>query len=181
MRIIAGKYGKRRFQVPNTFKARPTTDLAKEALFNILDNYFDWTSSHCLDLFAGTGGVGLEMLSRGAESVWAIEKDRKHVAFIKKVADVLGDPAYKITQMDVLKWLKSAPQVEPKYDLIFADPPYALPELKELPDLILNAGVLAPEGLLIVEHPGTIDFSKHTGYSELRQYGAVHFSFFNLN
>ncbi len=178
MRIIAGKYGKLRFQVPKNFKARPTTDLAKEALFNILDNQVDWSDCDCLDLFAGTGSIGLEMLSRGAKSVLAIEKDRQHWAFIKKVATTLQDPAYKVTQMDAMKWLKSNGHTD-KYDLIFADPPYAMTtELTLLPGLILTSGLLSEKGLLVVEHPKTVDLSKATGFLELRHYGAVHFSFF---
>lgn len=178
MRIISGKYGKRRFQVPTTFKARPTTDLAKEALFNILNNRIDWSRCRCLDLFAGTGSIGFEMLSQGAQKVRAIEKDHRHAAFIKKVALELGDTAYTVTQMDVLKWLKGGEHTD-RYDLIFADPPYALAELKDLPGYILESGLLADGGLLIVEHPKTIDFSNEAGFTELRRYGAVHFSFFS--
>lgn len=178
MRIISGKYGKRRFQVPTTFRARPTTDLAKEALFNILNNRIEWSTCRCLDLFAGTGSIGFEMLSQGAQKVWAIEKDHKHAAFIKKVARELGDPAYAVTQMDVLKWLKASEHSE-QYDLIFADPPYDMAELKDLPGYILGSGLLAEDGLLVVEHPKTIDFSNEAGFTELRRYGAVHFSFFS--
>lgn len=182
MRIISGKYGHRRFEVPRSFKARPTTDMAKENLFNILANMVDWEEVDALDLFAGTGSLGLEMLSRGARSVTAIEKDEVHVAFIKKVAEKLGDPHYKIIHYDILKWLRRLatkdPDERPQYQVIVADPPYDLPQLPEMPSLIREAQILAPGGLLIQEHSKEVDFSDQPGFVEMRHYGAVHFSLF---
>lgn len=182
MRIIRGKYGRRRFQVPTSFKARPTTDMAKENLFNILENRLEWEEVRALDLFAGTGSIGLEMLSRGAASVLAIEKDYHHINFIKKVVLELNDPNYKILHYDVLKWLQDAiNQGNPNnytFDLIFVDPPYALDEITKIPYLIGESGILADDGLLIMEHPKSVDYSGYPGFQEVRNYGSVHFSFF---
>lgn len=182
MRIISGKYGRRRFDVPRTFRARPTTDMAKENLFNILANRVDWETTDALDLFAGTGSLGFEMLSRGARSVTAMEREEAHVAFIRQVAEVLADPRYRVLRLDVLKWLRhlvAAPSEErPQYRVIVADPPYDMPELPELPDLVLRAGLLAPDGLLVQEHSGQVRFDDRPGFVEERHYGAVHFSFF---
>ena len=183
MRIIGGKYRSRRFQVPASFKARPTTDLAKESLFNILENRLDWEETDALDLFAGTGSMGFEMLSRGAKSVLAIEKDFSHYSFIKSVAAKLADPAYRVLKMDALKWVETQGGQEdinkPKFDFIFADPPYSLGNLENIYDIVLGSGILRPEGLLIIEHPKGIDFSNRSRFTELRHYGAVHFSFFS--
>lgn len=182
MRIIRGKYGKRRFRIPASFKARPTTDMAKESLFNILENRLDWSEVRALDLFAGTGSMGFEMLSRGAASVTAVEKDYHHVSFIKKVAHELQDPNYKILHLDALKWLRETAPLNKSnqisFNFIFADPPYALAELTEIPYLVRESGILEEHGLLIVEHPKSLDFSDHFGFCEMRNYGSVHFSFF---
>lgn len=137
MRIISGKYGKRRFQVPRTFKARPTTDLAKEALFNVLENQIDWYHTRALDLFAGTGSIGFELLSRGAKEVVAVEMVQLHTNFIKEVAIQLADPHYRLMRKDVLRLLREQtalpPEEKMQFDLIFADPPYQLPQLPQLP------------------------------------------------
>lgn len=182
MRIISGKYGHRQFEVPRTFKARPTTDMAKENLFNVLANLVDWSSVDALDLFAGTGSLGFEMLSRGASSVTAMERDRLHVSFIRKTAEKLGDPHYRVIQYDVLKWLTHLTEEEgtarPVYQVIVSDPPYDLPQLPELPYLVREAGVLAPGGLYVQEHSQEVDFSSVPGFLEMRHYGAVHFSLF---
>lgn len=182
MRIISGKYGRRRFEVPRTFKARPTTDMAKENLFNILANYVDWEESDALDLFAGTGSLGFEMLSRGARSVTAIERDEAHTAFIRQTAETLGDSGYKVIHYDVLKWLRrlaaKEPSEVPSYQVIVADPPYDLAQLPDLPQLIREAHILAEGGLYVQEHPKEVDFSNDPDFVEMRHYGAVHFSFF---
>ncbi|MDN4754139.1 16S rRNA (guanine(966)-N(2))-methyltransferase RsmD [Porphyromonadaceae bacterium W3.11] len=181
MRIVSGKYGKRRFQTPSNFKGRPTTDMAKEGLFNILSHRIELEGLRVLDLFAGTGSIGLEFLSRGASHVDAIEKDFRHIAFIKSVVEELGDPNYKVFKKDVLHFIKENTEVngiDHPYDLIFADPPYKLQELPELPSRILNSHLLASDGLLIVEHPRDVSFEQEDGFEEVRSYGSVHFSFF---
>ncbi len=176
MRIVSGKYGHRRFTVPKTFKARPTTDFAKENLFNILENSVDWEETRALDLFAGTGSMGFELLSRGCKSVLAIEADHAHCTFIRKVAGELADPCYRIIKGDAFKFITGAGSE--RFDLIFADPPYAIEGLATIPDLIFANGLLNPGGLLILEHPGTYDFSQHPHFEKLKKYGSVHFSFF---
>jgi len=176
MRVIAGKYRHRRFDVPKTFKARPTTDFAKENLFNVLMNQVDFEEVHCaLDLFAGTGSISLELLSRGCQQVVSVEKDYAHYAYINKVCRELGDDAWKPVKGDVFTFLSHS---QATYDFIFADPPYALERLPELPDLILNGSLLSPEGLFVLEHGGDYDFSAHRCFQQMRTYGSVHFSFF---
>lgn len=178
MRIISGKYGKRRFPLPSSFKGRPTTDMAKEGLFNILENRVDWEQIRVLDLFAGSGSIGFECLSRGAIEVLAVEKDPRHATFIKSVEDTLAINNHKVQTRDALKFIEEA-QVDCPYNLIFADPPYALPKLPDLPCMILSSGLLAPEGLLIIEHPRDISFGDNEYFVEVRNYGSVHFSFFH--
>lgn len=176
MRIVSGKYKGRRFDVPGSFKARPTTDFAKENLFNILqaqDAFSD--APPALDLFAGTGSISLELLSRGCAPVVSVEMDRDHARFLHQTALALADPNWRVLRADVFRFLKTSKQLFP---LIFADPPYALPSLPELPQRILQSGLLAPGGLLIVEHGKTNDFSSLPQFTSLRTYGSVHFSFF---
>lgn len=176
MRIVSGKYKGRRFNVPSTFKARPTTDFAKENLFNILQarGIFGECPA-ALDLFAGTGSISLELLSRGCAPVVSVEGDRDHARFLRQTAQALSDPNWQVLHTDVFRLLRTANQ---QFPLIFADPPYALPQLPQLPQLILQSGLLAPGGLLIVEHGKANDFSSLPQFTDLRIYGSVHFSFF---
>lgn len=176
MRIISGTYGGRRFEAPKNLQARPTTDIAKESLFNILQNRIDFEEITALDLFSGTGSISFELLSRGASRVVCVEMGRVQQQFIQKVAGELKiATSLQLIRGDVFKYLKSATQ---QFDLIFADPPYALKELPTLPDLVLEGELLKPEGMFILEHGKENDFSSHPRFVELRKYGAVHFSFF---
>lgn len=176
MRVISGKYRHRRFDVPKTFKARPTTDFAKENLFNILANRFDFDAvGRVLDLFAGTGSISLEFLSRGCREVISVEKDYAHYAYINKVCHQLADPAWHPVKADVFSYLA---RVSAPFDIIFADPPYALERLAELPDLVLSHSLLAPDGLFILEHGADHNFSSHVHFEQMRTYGSVHFSLF---
>ena len=176
MRVITGKYKGRHFDIPRTFKARPTTDFAKENLFNVLNSYIDWDAEPvALDLFAGTGSITLELLSRGCSRVISIEKDPLHFKFIKSFIDKLQDLNAIPIKGDVFKYLS---QCREKFDFIFADPPYVLPEISELPDMILERDLLREDGLLVVEHGKDHDFSQHPRFVEHRQYGSVNFSFF---
>lgn len=179
MRVIAGKYKHRHFDVPRTFKARPTTDFAKENLFNILQNvYIDFDDEpKVLDLFAGTGSMSLEFLSRGCEKVVSVEKDHRHYQFINRVARELKDPAWAVVMGDVFKYLQHC---HDSFDIIFADPPYALPTLSELPDTVLNSGLLAKGGLFILEHGKTNNFADNPYLIDYRVYGSVNFSFFQI-
>ncbi|MBQ4446478.1 MAG: RsmD family RNA methyltransferase, partial [Prevotella sp.] len=133
MRIITGIYKGRRFDIPHTFKARPTTDFAKENIFNVLNSYIDFEGTTALDLFAGTGSISLELLSRGCQQVVSIEKDRDHHAFIRQCLQKLGADNSVVIRGDVFRYIKSCSQ---QFDFIFADPPYQLTELAQIPDLI---------------------------------------------
>jgi 16S rRNA (guanine(966)-N(2))-methyltransferase RsmD len=176
MRIISGKYGRRRFRTPSNFKARPTTDFAKENLFNVLTGIFDWEDAEALDLFAGTGSISFEMISRGCRSVTSVEKDRIHAAFMEKVAEELKAEELHLIRGDVFKFLATAP--EQSYDFIFADPPYSLPQLSQIPETVLNRNLLRDEGVFVMEHSGNNDFSHLPFFNQRRIYGSVNFSIF---
>lgn len=176
MRVITGKYKGRHFDVPRTFKARPTTDFAKENLFNVLNGYIDWDEGpSALDLFAGTGSITLELLSRGCSQVVSVEKDPLHYKFIKGFIDYLQDLNAVPVRGDVFKFLS---QCRGRYDIIFADPPYALKEIPELPDMILERGLLNPDGVFVLEHGKDNDFSQHPRFVGRRVYGSVNFTLF---
>ncbi|MBO4985830.1 MAG: RsmD family RNA methyltransferase [Bacteroides sp.] len=177
MRVISGIYKRRRFDVPNSFKARPTTDFAKENLFNVLtNNYIDFEEGvRALDLFAGTGSISIELVSRGCNQVISVEKDRNHHAFICKVMDEVKTDKCIPLRGDVFKYLKSCGE---QFDFIFADPPYALTELTTLPDLIFENNLLKEGGLFVLEHGKTDNFETHPHFLERRVYGSVNFSFF---
>ena len=175
MRIITGRYKGRRFDIPRTFKARPTTDFAKENIFNVLQGYTDFDDLTALDLFAGTGSISLELASRGCQQVVSVEADRDHAAFIQQCFAKLGADNQLLIRGDVFKFLKTCRQ---SFDFIFADPPYALRELPQIPDLILESTLLRPDGLLVFEHGKDHDFSQHPRFVEHRQYGSVNFSIF---
>ena len=175
MRIITGKYKGRHFDIPRTFKARPTTDFAKENIFNVLNGYIDFDGCEALDLFAGTGSITLELLSRGCSSVTSIELDRDHFRFICDCVKKLGTEACLPLRADVFRFVKSCRQ---QYDIVFADPPYALKELPQIPDLVFERALLKPDGILVFEHGKDHDFSQHPRFVEHREYGSVNFSLF---
>lgn len=192
MRIIAGKYGRRRFDVPTNITARPTTDFARENLFNVLSNLVDFdTLDSALDLFAGTGAVSLELLSRGVGSVTAVEKAAVQARFIQSTAQKLGERNLHLIRGDVFRFLAAPHRPASKdlnrgdstkgssaYDLIFADPPYDHPRFAEIPELVLQSGLLRPGGLFIIEHNRDHDFSSLPGYLDHRAYGSVNFTLF---
>lgn len=176
MRIISGKYGGRRLSPPKNITARPTTDFAKESLFNLLQNRMDFEGVEMLDLFAGTGGIGLEFISRGAREVTAVELAHTQQNFIIQTCKQLGIRNLQVVRGDVFKFLNTC---RIKYDFIYADPPYALEQLSTLPDSILSREILKEGGWLVVEHGKDTDFSLHPRHVETRKYGSVHFSFFS--
>ena len=237
MRIITGIYKGRRFDIPRSFKARPTTDFAKENIFNVLNSYIDLEGVRALDLFAGTGSISLELLSRGCSQVVSIEADRDHARFIGECVRKLGVTNHQLIRGDVFRYLKSAqksfnlerdaatlplehsgeaalngrrplnsdavaiergsaalnaaqqllnrgaaaierPDRGRAFSFIFADPPYALPNLPDIPDLVLQSGVLAPGGVFVFEHGKQNDFSSHPNFREHRAYGSVNFTIF---
>lgn len=179
MRIITGKYKGRHFDIPRSFKARPTTDFAKENIFNVLNGYIDFEDATALDLFAGTGSISLELLSRGCSQVVSIEMDRDHHRFIKEcMKKLLGDNQDSVCQVirgDVFRFVKSC---HLQFDFIFADPPYALEQLPKIPDLIFEKGLLKEGGVFVFEHGKQNDFSTHPNFVEHRSYGSVNFSIF---
>lgn len=176
MRIIGGKLKGRSITPPENYKARPTTDFAKEGLFNILDNEYEFEDLQVLDLFGGTGSISFEFASRGAAAVHCIEMNADNARFIKNQARSLGlDEVVTVVHHNVFDFL---PLCKKRFDIIFADPPYALEGLSEIPDKIMNAGLLHPDCYFILEHPADYSFQEHPRFFKERKYGNVHFSFF---
>ncbi len=176
MRIIGGELKGRIFKPGKNFKARPTTDFAKENLFNILNNKIDFEETKILDLFAGTGSISFEFASRGCQSITTVEIDHVHFAFISSVIKQLKlEDTIRLLRYDVLKFIPSCTET---YDLIFADPPYEMKSLKDIPDLIFSNQLVNPGGMLILEHGKTDNFAAHPNLIQQRVYGSVHFSFF---
>ncbi|MCC7246318.1 MAG: RsmD family RNA methyltransferase [Saprospiraceae bacterium] len=177
MRIIGGKFKGRRFNPPaDHWPTRPTTDMAKEALFNILNNLMDFEDVKVLDLFGGTGSHGYEFISRGCQDVTYVDKFPDAVRFVKKITETLGiQEQLRIVQMDVFRFIDST---SARYDYIFAGPPYALPTIDTIPDLIFEKGLLLPDGLFVMEHNPHHDFSEHPHLYDVRNYGKTIFSFF---
>lgn len=157
------------------FSARPTTDFAKESLFNIINNHYDIETVRVLDLFSGTGSISFEFASRGCQSIDAVENNRHHYAFIKKTAEELGFQRMKIHYTDAFSFIR---RCKTRYDLVFADPPYDLPGIPLIPGLVFEHGLLHPGGWLILEHSSAYHFENTPFFSELRRYGSVHFSVF---
>lgn len=178
MRIIGGKFGKRRIKTPANLRLRPTTDQAKEALFNILNNRFYFDEINILDLFSGTGSISYEFVSRGASSVTCVENNLVHFKFITSVKSDFEMEQFFPIKTDVFKFLEINTE---QFDLIFADPPFDLPNLEDIPNHIFEKDHLNEEGVFILEHPDKYNFSKHPNFQELRKYGKVNFSFFGKN
>jgi len=177
MRIIHGEHSGRRINIPKILRARPTTDQARENLFNILMNRYDMTTIRVLDLFAGTGSISYEFASLGCVDVISIENDRFHVAAIQKNCEVIGLSAIKVIRTNVFRFISKPNR---QFDIIFADPPYDIPKLDDIPDLVLNSGCLVDKGLFILEHGPSNNFKDHLSWQETRKYGKVHFSFFTI-
>ncbi|MEZ3532817.1 MAG: RsmD family RNA methyltransferase [Muribaculaceae bacterium] len=175
MRIIRGKYGRRRFEVPKNITARPTTDFARENLFNVLENLDDFEGKTALDLFAGTGAISLEFASRGCSEVTAVEQAPVQAQFIRSVKEKLGDTALRVIKGDVFKFIATCGR---SFDFIFADPPYDHPRFEEVPELILSSAMVKSGTVVIIEHSRTRDFSTLPGFSQHRVYGSVNFSIF---
>src|SRR5687767_5812575 len=150
MRIISGIHGGRKISPPSKMPyTRPTTDIAKEGLFNIIQNNLDITGMNTLDLFGGTGSISYELASRGASQLTIIEKDPVMYEFIKKTADTLGLQNFNVIRADVFKFISGNTD---KYDFIFAGPPYALTNIDDLPKLVVKNGLLKPGGWFVLEH-----------------------------
>jgi len=176
MRIISGSLGGRRINPPSKMPhTRPTTDIAKEGLFNILQNRMDFEGIKTLDLFGGTGCISYELASRGAADLTIIEKDNTMHAFIKKNLDMLGAENAKVLKMDVFSFLNSCSE---PFNFIFAGPPYALGSIDELPKIIVAKKLIAKGGFFVLEHTPRNQYEKFEGFSFLRNYGTTLFSFF---
>lgn len=176
MRIVGGAFGGRRFNPPSGIPARPTTDIAKEALFNILNNMLDTEGINALDIFAGTGNIGYELASRGATRITMVERDPASINFIKKTAKELGiEDIAVVIKSDVFRFMN---QCTEQFNFIFADPPYALDALAELPVVVFRKNLLLPGGIFVLEHPPHYSFEAHPNYTKAKNYGGTIFTFF---
>jgi 16S rRNA (guanine(966)-N(2))-methyltransferase RsmD len=175
MRIIGGRFKGKRIVPPKGITARPTTDFTKEALFNILQHSIPLEDIRVLDLFAGAGGIALEFLSRGAMEAYSVEQDAALHAYLRRTASSMGLANWHCIKADVFAFLgmQQAP-----FDVIFADPPFNLPGTAEIPVLVRQRKLLAPDGLLVVEHPRDIELSGDPWFDSCRKYSNIHFSFF---
>ena len=173
MRIIGGTLRGKAILPPAGYKARPTTDFAKEGLFNTLNNEFWFEDLAVLDLFGGTGSIAFEFASRGAGEVIAVEMNPVNAAFIKKTASALGvDKVVRVLHQNVFDFIGICTK---RFDIVFADPPYALEGLDTIPDKVLGRGLVHAGGYLILEHPAEYDFAAHPSFVKEKKYGNVHF------
>lgn len=175
MRIVSGSHKGKRITAPKNLPVRPTTDMAKESLFNILNNHYYFDEVRVLDLFSGTGNISYEFASRGCEHILCVDKNFGCIRFTQQTADSLGFNAINTVQADVFEFVSKHHQV---YDIIFADPPYDLDGLDRIISHIFNNNLLSEYGVLIIEHPKEKDFSDIEHFVEQRRYGNVNFSFF---
>lgn len=175
MRIISGSYRGKQIRPPGNFKSRPTTDFARESLFNILIHQYDLEELDVLDLFGGTGSITYEFASRGVRSVVTVELEPLHYRFIRNTCTDLEFDMVTVIRGDVFRYLKKPYQ---SFDIIFADPPFDHPRLEELPSMISGTEILADGGLFILEHSSGYSFSAHPWFQTQKKYGSVNFSFF---
>lgn len=176
MRIISGELGGRRFNPPASMPyTRPTTDIAKEGLFSILQHNLVFEEVKSLDLFGGTGSISYELFSRGVKDLTIVEKDATMFEFIKKTSKELGIEGIKYVRSDVFKFMRETPE---KFDFIFAGPPYAMGNIEELPDVVFKQALLQPNGWFVLEHTPRNDFKDTPYYKTERKYGTTIFSIF---
>jgi 16S rRNA (guanine966-N2)-methyltransferase len=175
LRIVGGTHRGRKISVSRGFESRPTTDFAREALFNILANHFDFEDIRVLDLFSGTGSISFEFASRGCSEIDLVDSNHRSVQFIGKIAEELGMKGIHAVRMDVFRFV---PVCKKQYHVVFADPPYDLKNLQDIPELVLGHRLLLPGGWLVVEHGKEYNFLKTPQFFDERNYGSVHFSFF---
>ncbi len=175
MRIIGGKLKGKTILPPMGYSARPTTDFAREGLFNILSSEYEFDGLAVLDLFGGTGAISFEFASRGAGEVYCVEMSQPNSSFIKKEASRLGLDNVTVVRHNVFDFIGICRK---KFDIVFADPPYSIEGLDGIPDKVFSADILYPERYFILEHPGDYSFVSHPYFVKERKYGNVHFSFF---
>ncbi len=176
MRIISGSLKGRRFSPPKSFSARPTTDIARESLFNVLNNRVDFDELTVLDLFGGTGSISYEFASRGCENITTVELNYKHFSFIKSMIKEFELDSYiQPIKADAFKYIQKCSST---YDLVIADPPFDLKNFEAIPDRFFEKSLLKPDGIFILEHSDKKSFEEHPNFIEVKKYGKVHFSFF---
>lgn len=175
MRIIRGKYQRRQIVAPTNLPVRPTTDMAKESLFNILENHYDFEEIEALDLFAGTGNISYELVSRGCPKVVSVDIDQGCVKFIREIANRLEMKELLAVRSDVYRFVANN---KTQYDLIFADPPYDDVDYQQLVEIIFENNLLRENGMFVLEHSKRINFEEHPHFMEQRHYGKVNFTFF---
>lgn len=175
MRIVGGKYRGKKLPYSAKMDLRPTTDFAKESLFNLLNNKIDLEGISFLDLFSGTGNISYELISRGAGLGTCVDISAPSFKYRKGVIETMDFEELKSLKMDVFKFMRSSKR---KFDLVFADPPYDLSQIPELPDLVFQHALLKADGLFVLEHPEDHTFGGHPHFSEHRRYGRVNFTFF---
>ena len=178
MRIIGGKLKGLRFYPPTNLPVRPTTDMAKEAIFNILNNQIDFEGLKVLDLFSGTGNISMEFASRGAAEVISVDSNAGCIRYLKEIAKQHQMSTISPFKAVVFKFLK---EDNDTFDLIFADPPYDIPQIPLIPELVFERKLLRPDGMLIVEHPSSKRLGNHPNFTEQRKYGHSSFSFFKVS
>jgi 16S rRNA (guanine(966)-N(2))-methyltransferase RsmD len=176
MRIVGGDLGGRRFNPPAKIPARPTTEVAKEGLFNMLNNLIDFEGIKTLDLFGGTGSISYELASRGAAELTLVEQDSVTVNFIKKTLQEFGlDDRAQVIKGEVFRFMK---QCTEQYNFIFAGPPYALPSIDDLPKYVFEKNLLLPNGIFVLEHTPRNDYQNHPQFFKIKNYGTTIFTFF---
>jgi 16S rRNA (guanine(966)-N(2))-methyltransferase RsmD len=178
MRIISGNHRGKKIKAPDNLPVRPTTDFAKESLFNILNNYFYFDGISVLDLFAGTGNISYEFAARGATNVVAVDNNTSCTNFIQRTAQLLSFDNLEVVNSDAVAYLKRTSQ---QFNIIFADPPYDWNNYNTIPELVFEKQLLLPDGFLVIEHAVSIDFQSHPKFYQQRNYGKVNFSFFAEN
>lgn len=178
MRIVSGMFGGRRFSPPAKIPARPTTEVAKEGLFNMLSNSIDIEGLKTLDLFGGTGSISYELASRGASDLTIVERDQVTIDFIRKTVKELAIDSYtNVIRADVFKFMK---QCEDSFDFIFAGPPYALQNIDDLPKYVFERGLLKSGGVFVLEHTPRNDYQNHPNFQRIKNYGTTVFTFFTI-
>lgn len=178
MRIISGTHKGRKINPPSNLPVRPTTDFAKESLFNILRNQFSFPNCNALDLFSGTGSISYEFASRECDEIIAVENDALCYDFIKKSIDHYSFEKLQVVKSNVFAFLNFCKK---PFDIIFADPPYDSKGIETIPDLVWKKQLIKENGILVIEHSASLNFEKYDHFYEVRKYGKVHFSFFSLN
>lgn len=177
MRIISGKYRGKRIVAPAKLPVRPTTDRAKESIFNILMNYYELSEISVLDLFSGTGNISYEFASRGSSDVTSVDENPACVKFISETVENIGFEGFQVVRTDAVKFLMSSHR---KWDVIFADPPYDFENYKDLIDLVFQKSLLTEGGVFVLEHGREVNFEDHDHLLDYRKYGSVNFSIFGI-